>query len=206
MHLERSDLSFPATDRPLSVLKYPETENARSGSIPALPLDMSVSVVGEAAIRRAAEQARRSGRSRLSTDDLHDSQEHRAHQPARPGVGVLAALAQAGIRLTLDQRRGIERVIRVHIELATQPFTPSAAVERLLMHGIHFTDHQLELVADERSVSGFRRLESGFEDIKTTASHPAYRPSARTVQIEAQRRGGFVSWLLRVFGMQPNPA
>jgi len=47
-----------------------------------------------------------------------------------------------------------------------------------MMHGVKFTDRQLELVADERSVSGFRRLESAFDDDKTTASHPAYRPAA----------------------------
>jgi hypothetical protein len=167
---------------------------------------MSVSVVGDAAIRRAAEDARRSGRTRLSTDDAtKNSQEHKAYKPSAPGVGVFAALAQAGIRLTLEQRRAIDRVIRVHVELATALFTPSGAVERLLMHGIQFTDRQLELVADERSVSGFRRLESGFEDNKTTASHPAYRPSARTQQMEAvgEPPEGFFAWLRRLLGMQP---
>ena len=158
---------------------------------------MSLSVVGEAAVRRAAEQAWRSGRARLATDDAtRNSQEHRAHTPARPGVGVLAALTQAGIRLTLEQRRAIDRVIRIHVELANQAYTPSAAVERLLMHGIQFTDRQLECVSDERSVSGFRRLESGFEDIKTTASHPAHRPATRGLEREA---GGLLAWVRRLF-------
>ncbi len=172
---------------------------------------MGVSAVADAALLRATEQARRGGRARLSTEDsTHNSKEHQAHKPGASGIGVFAALAQAGIRLTLEQRRAINRVVRVHVELGTALFTPSGAVERLLMHGIQFTDRQLELVADERSVSGFRRLESGFEDNKTTASHPAYRPAARTEQIARIQLDvpaeGFVAWLRRVFGFGPRPA
>lgn len=158
---------------------------------------MSVSVVGEAAVRRAAEEARRSGRSRLATDDAarNSSREHRAYRPGGVGVGVLAALAQAGIRLTLEQRRGIDRLLRVHTELATQPFTPGGAVERLVLHGIHFTDRQLELVAEDTTVSGFRRLESNFEDNRKTDKVPVHRP--QTVIIE-QQTSGFFAWLARV--------
>jgi hypothetical protein len=159
---------------------------------------MSVSVVGEAAVRRAAEDARRSGRSRLATDDAarNSSREHRAYRPGGVGVGVLAALGQAGIRLTLEQRRGIERLMRAHSELATQPFTPGGAVERLVLHGIHFSDRQLELVTDDTTVTGFRRLESNFEDNRKTDKMPVHRPQTAIIEQQAE---GFFAWLARVF-------
>jgi len=92
-------------------------------------MSSGINVIAQGALVKATEDARRSGRARFSTEDAtKDSQEHRAHKPTRPGVGVFAALAQAGIRLTVEQRRSIDRVIRIHVELATQPMTPNAAV------------------------------------------------------------------------------
>ena len=163
-----------------------------------------MSVVAEAALHRVTQNARKHAVRVAPDDATGQSREHPAHKPgaAAPGVGVLAALAQAGIRLTLDQRRAIDKVVKAHPELRTCPFTPARAVERLMTHGIHFSDRQLERVSDETTVSGMRRLESAFDDSRTTASHPAYRPDAydageAEAQTEAPR--GVLAWLKRLF-------
>jgi hypothetical protein len=128
---------------------------------------MSRSVVADEASRRAAEEARRQTlRGHLAARDAHTRErEQRSgqHRALGPGQGVLAALAQAGVRLTHEQRLAIDKVLRAHPELKTLPCTPAGAAERLMAHGIHFTDAQLALVAEEGSISGLRRLESGFE-------------------------------------------
>ncbi len=155
-----------------------------------------MSVVAEAALHRVTQNARRHTVRVAPDDATKQSREHPAYRPAdsaAPGVGVLAALKQAGIRLTLDQRRAVDRVVKTHPELATCPFTPARAVERLMTHGIHFSDRQLAQVSDETTVSGMRRLASSFDDSRTTASHPAHRPTRKPVP------RGFVAWLKRLF-------
>lgn len=163
-----------------------------------------MSVVAEAALHRVTQNARRHSVRVAPDDATKQSREHPAHRPASEATatGVLAALAQAGIRLTLDQKRAIVRVIKSHPELGTGHFTPERAVERLALHGIHFTDRQLALVSDETTVSGMRRLESAFDDVRTTASHPAYRPDHYDVEKEeahADAPRGFLAWLKRLF-------
>jgi hypothetical protein len=154
------------------------------------------SVVAEAAIRRVAKKAREQGLGRIATDDAtRQSREHPAHRPSSAGAGVLAALAQAGIRLSTDQRRTIDRLLRTHPELGTCHFTPGRAVERLIAHGVHFTDRQLEQVSDETTVGGLRRSESAFDDCRTTASRPAHRPDPADARAPGS---GFFGWLRRL--------
>lgn len=164
-----------------------------------------MSVVAEAAIRRVSREARRERLSRITPDDAtHDSREHAAHRAAGVGTGVLAALAQVGMRLSTIQRAAIARLSRRHPELLSHPFTPNTAVEHLISLGVPFTDAQLELVSDECTVSGFRRIESAFEDCHTTASHPAFRPrtttSAKTMNVPVvEAETGFFAWVRRIF-------
>ncbi|MBS1148704.1 MAG: hypothetical protein H6Q89_402 [Myxococcaceae bacterium] len=158
------------------------------------------SVVGEAAIRRVAKEARKERLSRIVPDDAsHDSHEHAAYKPgaAAGGKGVLAALAQVGMRLSQVQRTAIARLLRLHPEMSAHPFTPSTAVEHLITHGVQFADAQLALVSDECTVSGFRRIQSGFDDCRTTASHVAYKPRTQTVL--AAPEPGFFAWLRRLW-------
>ena len=159
-------------------------------------------VVAEAAIRRIAKKARQEGLNRISTDDAHDkTQEHPAYRPAaaRAGKGVMAALAQAGIRLSPSQRSAVMKLLRQYPEMVLHPFTPSTAIERLITHGIVFADAQLAQADDECTVSGFRRIQSAFEDSRTTASHPAHRP--RTTQSIPVVETGFFAWLMRIFAV-----
>ena len=133
-------------------------------------------VVAEAALRRVAKEARRERLFSIAPDDAtHDSREHTAHKLTGPGTGVLAALAQVGMQLTQAQRAAITRLSRRHPELLRHPFTPNTAVENLITLGVPFSDAQLELVSDECTVSGFRRIQSAFEMPRATASHPAIR-------------------------------
>jgi hypothetical protein len=172
-----------------------------------------MSVVAEGAIRRVAKEARQARLARITPDDAtHDSREHAAHRPAANanGIGVLSALAQAGIRLSQAQRSAIARLSRRHPELLSHPFTPNTAVEHLITLGVPFSDSQLELVSDECTVSGFRRIQSAFEDsrTRTTASHPAFkpRPTTQTIprveleaEVEADVETGFFAWVRRLF-------
>lgn len=162
-----------------------------------------MSAVTEGALHRVTQNARKHAVRVAPDDATKQSREHPAFKPgAAAGVGVLVALAQAGIRLTLDQRRLIDRLMKAHPELRTCPFTPARAVEKLMAHGVHFSDRQLELVSDEATVTGLRRLESAFDDVRTTASHPAYRPAhfhdEGAAEEEAPARG-FVAWVKRLF-------
>lgn len=164
-----------------------------------------MSVVAEAALRRVSRQARKDRLSRTAPDDAtHDSREHVAFKVSGSGTGVLAALNQVGMQLSQLQRATITRLSRRHPELLSHPFTPNTAVEHLITLGVQFTDAQLELVSDECTVSGFRRIESVFEDCRTTASHPAFRPrtttSAKTMEIAAvEVETGFFAWVRRIF-------
>jgi len=108
-------------------------------------------------------QLRRSAGTRLTTEDATRRQRERRRQVAR---GVYAALAAAGIRLTLAQKRAVDAVVRRHPELLSMELSPPAAVERLIEHGVEFSDAQLALVADEGTVSGLKRVSSTFEALK----------------------------------------
>ena len=157
-----------------------------------------MSVVGEAAIRRVAKEARRERLARIAPDDAtHESREHPAYKPGGAGKGVLAALDRAGIRLSQTQRAAIARLLKFHPEMTTHPFTANTAIERLITLGVQFADAQLALVSDECTVSGFRRIQSGFEDCRTTASHPAHRPRVTTLIPVIEP--GFFAWLRRVW-------
>src|SRR4051812_34578326 len=106
---------------------------------------MSVHVLTQEAYRRAAENARRTAtHGRITVDDSSK----RSRQGLSRLTGVLAALAQGCIWLTVDQRAKLDRLLRLHPELSTQTFTPEAAVARLTAHGIHFTDAQVAQVFD----------------------------------------------------------
>lgn len=157
------------------------------------------SLVAEGAIRRIAKEARKAGLHRVATGDTASrSYEHPAYRPpvASSGRGVLVALAQAGIHLTDEQRLAVKRLMRSYPELAEHPFTPTTAVEHLILHGIQFTEAQLALVSDECSVS-VRYIRSGFDQPRTTGSNPAHQPRRRTtVELE---QPGFFGWVRRLF-------
>lgn len=154
------------------------------------------SVVAEGAIRRIAKEARKASVGRISTDDATSgSREHPAYKPAASATGVLVALAQAGIRLSEEQRLAIKRLMRLHPEMASHSFTANTAVEHLITHGIQFSDAQLKLVSSECSVS-VRYIRSGFEMPRVSKTHPVHRPRTTTVLVE---KPGFFAWLSRVF-------
>src|SRR5438874_2731288 len=122
---------------------------------------MALTPLAESLERTAVDaQLRREAGTRLTAEDAAKRQRERNKKRGR---GVFAALAIAGIRLTLEQRRQIDRLCRAHPELLTMELSPAVAVERLVEHGIELTDAQLERVADELTVSGLRSVSSQFE-------------------------------------------
>lgn len=138
---------------------------------------MALTALAESLERHAVDaQLRRQAGTRLTAEDAARRQRERRSKRMR---GVYAALAIAGIRLTLEQKRAIDRVVRAHPELSSMDLSPPAAVERLIEHGVEFTDAQLALVVDEGSVSGLRRVSSVFEAPKRAPAATLTLPVAR---------------------------
>jgi hypothetical protein len=151
---------------------------------------MALHVLGDLLERQVGERLHRETASvKLSAEDATRRQRERRTKKSK---GVLAALAAAGVKLSSEQRAAIERVLRLHPELESIEMSPPVAVERLIAHGIVFTDEQLSLVVDEGSVSGIRAAYSKFE----TA------PSARTVMIPTLKRPTrWARWMSRLQAM-----